>query len=244
MEIGTKLLEVKNISKKYKFQVLNNVSFDLYKGEILGVLGYSGSGKTTLLNIICGLVQTDSGEVIHYLKENKTGESIRHFSYEMKSFVGFSTQEPSFYKELTIKENLFYFARLMRIKKKHLSTLVKDILVLFKLHDFKDLKAKSLSGGMKKRLDLACSMIGSPKILILDEPTESLDFSLREELKRILVRIKQRGIGIIFISHIVEEIEEIADRVLFLDHTKSVLIPTTDRLKERFTIYINRGNKK
>jgi ABC-2 type transport system ATP-binding protein len=234
-----KLLEVKGLSKNYgKLNVLNNINFDLFEGEILGVLGYSGSGKTTLLNVICGLISTNSGKVIYYLENGEKVEAVRHFAKGAESFIGFSTQEPSFYKELSIKENLYYFAQIKDIKRSEIPTLVKDIMGVFKLLKFANIKADELSGGMKKRLDLACSMIDSPKVLILDEPTESLDFSLREELKSILKKIKKDNIGIIFISHVIEEIESIADKVLFLDHTKTTLIPNNKNLRNSFLRYV------
>lgn len=234
-----KLLEVKNISKAYgKNQVLKDISFDLEEGEVLGILGFSGSGKSTVLNILCGLIKTDSGKVIHYLKENKRIEAIRHFSKEMKIFVGYSTQEPSFYNKLSIEENLIYFARLSHIPKNEIPYLVEDTLDLLELSKYKKILSEDLSGGMKKRLDLACAMIGTPKILVLDEPTESLDYRLRSELLTILEKIKKRGVGIIFVSHMVEEITKISDKVLLLDHQKSKIIKNTKTLKEDFVRYI------
>ena len=234
-----KILEIINISKIFDDKIiLKQLNFDFYEGEILGVLGLSGSGKTTLLNIICGLLKPDIGKIIYSLPN---GDKFEYFGNKVKSLIGFSTQDPSFYNELTVWENLEFFGKSYEFEEYELYDSIKNILNLLDLYEYKTLLAKNLSEGMQKRLNIACSLIHNPKILILDEPTANLDFKLKEDFLKYIKKINKEGISIIFISHYLDEIEKVSSRVLFLHKSKIKILTKTTGLTKAFTRFIKNG---
>lgn len=209
------VLEVNEVSKSYeKKQILKEISFSIQRGEILGILGYSGAGKSTLLNIITGLISPDSGYVTYICNNNK--QNAIHTSHIAKEMLGYSTQEPSFYEELSVEENLVFYGKLMKIEDRVLKKTITMLLKLFDLTHAKNRLGQNLSVGMKKRLDLACSLIHGPEILILDEPTANLDFKLKDEILSYVKEINQLGVSVIYVSHFLEEIEYLSDRVLLI----------------------------
>lgn len=244
------ILSVENISKSFRNNlILDKLSFELKQNEIIGLVGESGCGKTTLINIISGSENPDSGDIYHYFNyERKPEEAIFNFNKKLKSKIAISFQKPSFYEELTVLENLFYFSSFIKIPKEERvnelgekipkKVIQEDrILKVLKALDMlksKDMLACNLSGGMKKRLDIACSLLSKPEILILDEPTDSLDFKLRGDFLKLVKRIKKMGVSIIFVSHILEEIAEISDRILFLKNKKIEVLKSRDDLKKYF----------
>ena len=216
-----KLIKVDNISKSFGNNIIfENVSFEIFTGEVFGILGVSGSGKTTILEILCGLINSDSGQILNFFKKDKPQESIMHFNKHMKKFVSMSLQEPAFYEELTVYENLKYFAKLFDVKNKEIESLIEKNLKMVRLYKTRNLFSKNLSSGMKKRLDLAIALTSSPKVLILDEPTDSLDYNLRFEILDIIIQLKEMGIAIIFVSHIIEELELVCDKIGLLENKK------------------------
>lgn len=227
------ILNVENLTKKFKNNiVLDDVSFEVRENEILGILGFSGEGKSTLLNIICGFISYDKGSIEYDFTNSKKRKIIP------KEIIGYSTQEPSFYEEMTVYENIFYFGELLNVNKKVLKVRTEEILNALKLKNVEGKLGCNLSVGMKKRLDLACSLIHEPKILILDEPTANLDFSLREEFLNYVKKINKMGVSIIYVSHFVEEIEDISDRVLFLNDGKLKIVDKNKNLKEGFLKFV------
>lgn len=240
------LLEIENISKNFGNRViLKDISFEINRGDIIGLLGFSGCGKTTLLNIISGFEKPASGN-IYYNSKIGSGEliSIYRDSIEYKSVIGFSSQKPSFYPELSIYENLWYFGVLSGMKKEELKKNIKDILELLDLSQFKKILGKDLSQGMKKRLDLACSLVHDPQILILDEPTSNLDFKLREEILHYIKKInKSKGITILFVSHFLDEVEHLCTKVLMINYSAK-LYDNTSNLKSKFEYFIETEKKK
>lgn len=230
------LVRVDNVSKKFDDNlVLKDINLDIYNKEIIGLLGLSGSGKTTLLNIICGFLKPTKGVILYNYSEFFGGEDLKPIYYKnghFKSLIGFSTQNPSFYLQLTVEENLKYFGVLFGVDKDILNTRIKRILDVLDLTDAKKLLAKELSEGMKKRLDVGCSLIHNPKILILDEPTSNLDFKLREELLMYIQKINKSGVTIIFVSHFLEEIRTICNKVLIIDTSCKLLDSTRDILNQ------------
>lgn len=234
MQKNHTLLSISDVSKIYSGRkVLDEIKFEIYEGEILGLLGLSGSGKSTLLKIICGFLKPNSGKITYDDLPRKYSNSIKEMQ-TIRSLLGFSAQEASFYRELTVVENLIYFGTLLEIEKTKLYSQIDTILEIFDLSEFKPMLADDLSEGMKKRLDIACSIIHDPKILILDEPTANLDYKLREELLLYIKKLNQKGMTILFVSHYVEEIEYIADRVAILNKGKVKCVPCK-HLKSTFT---------
>lgn len=234
------LLIVKNLKKSFnKNVILDNISFELSENEVLGILGFSGEGKSTLLNIICGLINYDKGSV-EFNFPNKKKENIHNL---IRGNIGYSTQEPSFYDEMTVYENIAYFGDLLNVEKETLSKRTNELLSVFKLKNVEGKFGKDLSVGMKKRLDLACALIHNPKILILDEPTANLDFSLREDFLKYVKKVNQSGVAIIYVSHFVEEIELISDKILLLNKGKGKVIDKSKDIKKKFLDFIG-GDKK
>lgn len=238
------LLDVENVSKTFGVrEILKDINFQVHRGDIIGFLGFSGSGKTTLLNIISGFLKPSSGN-IYFNFENK-GDliSIYRESFKYKSVIGFSAQKPSFYPELTIQENMHYYGILSGMEKEGLKEKIDEILILLDLIEHKKVLGKNLSQGMKKRLDLACSLVHDPIILILDEPTSNLDFKLREEILHYIKKINhKKGIAIIFVSHYLNEIEGLCNKVLMINYSCH-MISDVHRLKNKFEHFIKHEKK-
>lgn len=237
------LLKIINVNKWFrKNLVLKDINFMIMQGEILGFLGLSGSGKTTLLNIICGFLKPCEGEVLYNSATDKEGVSEDFSSIylnggKIKSLIGFSAQDPSFYPKLTVWENLIYFGIMHQVKKGTLKNKIENILTILDMNHAINFLASDLSEGMKKRLDIACALVHEPKILILDEPTSNLDFKLRDELLEYIKKINEKGITIIFVSHFLEEITEICTDVLMIN-TSCQKIKSTPLIKSKFKMFI------
>jgi ABC-2 type transport system ATP-binding protein len=208
------LIKFSKISKSFgKNIILNNVNLEINEGDIFAIIGPSGSGKSTLMKILLGSYTPDSGNV--FFKNNDiTGQSNR-----LKKIVGLTTQDNSFYEDLTIYENMRYYANLydMDIFKENLKDHIFSILKSVKLFDSKDKLSKNISGGMKRRLDFAISLIHDPELLILDEPTTGLDPILVNEFWEIIRSINKQGKTILVISHIFPEIKQNCNRACILN---------------------------
>ncbi|MFA5992370.1 MAG: ABC transporter ATP-binding protein [Candidatus Pacearchaeota archaeon] len=193
------ILEVINVSKAFKKKrVLENVSISVEKGDILGLIGHSGSGKSVLLKMILGFFKPDSGEII--------------INANNKHSIGFSMQENSIYENLTVKQNLTYFARLYGLKRRESKQRVDFLINLLELGEFKKILVTKLSGGTKKRVDLACSLLNDPEILLLDEPLVGLDPYLVSLILRIILYLKNQGKTIVITSHMLPEISRICTK--------------------------------
>jgi len=226
------LIQIKSVFKAFaKVEVLKNLNIDINSGEILGIMGLSGSGKTTLLKTMAGFYEPEEGQVLYYSDKFKNYKSIHKNLLEISKIFGFSTQNPSFYPELTVGENLDYFGSLYGLSKKTRQTNTDHLLELTELSEFKHQLSKDLSGGMKKRLSIACSLIHKPKILILDEPTADLDPILRRETWQLIKGINKLGTTIIVASHFINELEQYCDRIALLHNSSIIKIGTPDELK-------------
>ncbi|GLI86438.1 ABC transporter ATP-binding protein [Rossellomorea marisflavi] len=197
------ILKVKNVSKSYKKKrVLKSISFDIDKGEIIGLVGPNGAGKTTLMKIIMNLIKNYEGELD--FEENK--KRIKQ--------IGGIIENPSFYPNLSGRDNLKYFAEISGgYDKTHVDSIIK----LMKIDGFVQKKVKNYSLGMKQRLGIAQALLNNPQFLILDEPTNGLDPEGVVEIREILEKVvKEKGISVLISSHILSEIENVCDKVLFL----------------------------
>ena len=216
------IIEINNVSKHYKTKkALDNVSLSVNNGELFGLLGINGAGKTTLIKILCGLTQKTSGTVI-----------IDNFNLDndidkIKEIIDISPQETSVATNLTVKENLEFFAN---IYNKNSKEDLDEVISIFDLSEVLNQKAKTLSGGFKRRLSIAIALISKPKILFLDEPTLGLDVFARRQLWQIIKKLKN-NITIILTSHYLEEIENLCDRVAILSNGKLLSEGTIDELK-------------
>lgn len=197
---------LKNITKKYKNkEVLSHLNFE-FDNKIYAFIGHNGSGKSTLMRIITGLIEPTQGEVIFY-------QNDKIIDYKKVKF-GYLSQEFNAFKEFTVYEQLEYFAIMKKINKKVYSNEIKKVLVEVNLWENKDVKCKNLSGGMIRRLGIAQTLLGSPDVIILDEPVVGLDPDERMRFMEIIKSI-QLDIPIIFSTHIIDDIGSLSPEIIF-----------------------------
>lgn len=220
-------IQIQDITKAFGINiVLDDINLDISYGDIFGIIGISGSGKTTLLNILIGFFKPDKGSVIF-----QSRDLLKDLS-NVKQQFGFASQSGSFYDKLTVKENLFYFGRMYNVPDTELNDIVPELLRLVELEDAENTLGGKLSSGMQKRLDIACSLVHNPKVLILDEPTEDLDLILRREINNLLKKInKEKNVTMIITSHLLSEMEDVCNKVAILNNHKILASGTIDELK-------------
>lgn len=217
------IIKIDNVSKNYKSKkALRNLSLTIESGELFGLLGINGAGKTTLIKILCGLTKKSSGRV------KIAGYDLDYEMSKIKEIVDVSPQETSVATNLTVKENLEFFANIYGSSKEA----VDEIVETFSLGEVLNERAKTLSGGYKRRLSIGVALISKPQILFLDEPTLGLDVFARRELWTIIKKLKGK-ITIILTSHYLEEIENLCDRVAILSKGKLLDVGTINDIKEK-----------
>lgn len=216
------IITIDNVCKNYKSKkALDNVSLSIKQAELFGLLGVNGAGKTTLIKILCGLTRKTSGNItINNFNLDKEIDKI-------KEIIDISPQETSVANNLTVKENLEFFANIYN--NNDVKT-INEIIDIFNLNEVLNQRAKTLSGGYKRRLSIAIALISKPKILFLDEPTLGLDVFARRELWNIIKKL-QKKITIILTSHYLEEIENLCDRVAILSNGKLLRTGTIEEIK-------------
>ncbi len=217
------IIKIDNVSKNYKSKkALRNLSLTIESGELFGLLGVNGAGKTTLIKILCGLTKKSSGRV------KIAGYDLDSEMAKIKEIVDVSPQETSVATNLTVKENLEFFANIYGSSKEA----VDEIVETFSLGEVLNERAKTLSGGYKRRLSIGVALISKPQILFLDEPTLGLDVFARRELWTIIKKLKSK-ITIILTSHYLEEIENLCDRVAILSKGELLDVGTINDIKEK-----------
>ena len=224
------ILKVTNLNLEIKNKlILDSINLNLYEKEIFGLIGTSGSGKSILLKSIIGLFKPKSAEIVsgeHNLIKNKKF---------LKNLVGLSTQEDSIYENLTIEENIKYFGKLYGIKNKIIKEKSEELIKLLELGQYKNTLAKKLSGGTIKRLNIACSLIHNPKILLLDEPISGLDPKLRENILSLIDKVRKNGTSVIITSHFINEIEPFCDRIGIIHNGKILATDSAIKLREKYS---------
>ena len=220
------IIEVRNLTKEYKNKkAVNNLSFDVYEGEILGLLGPNGSGKSTTIASILSLLTIKKGTIKIFGKEMKPD------SYDIKRDIGVVFQDVAVFDELTVYENIDYFCGLYIKDKKTREKHIDEAIKLVGLEEFKKYRPKQLSGGLLRRLNIACGIAHKPKLIILDEPTVAVDPQSRNNILDGIKTLRDNGATIIYTTHYMEEVEILCDRVIILDKGKILATGTTDELK-------------
>ena len=242
--IGGPILKIQQLSKEFsKRQVVKNIALEVQEGEVLGIIGSSGSGKTTLLRTIVGFHYPEAGDVKfrHFSisggkKTSGQDEFVSIYAENdyAKNIFGFASQEPSFYENLTVRENLMYFGSLYNLSAKQLESNADILLTLMDLKVAQNTLGGKLSGGMQRRLDMACAMVHDPQILILDEPTSDLDPALRNHIWGIVRKINKRGTTIILASHHLSEVENFCSRIAIIKDGSLIDVDTPARLKAKY----------
>lgn len=225
------IIEVKNLVKQYKeLKAIDNLSFEVHEGEILGLLGPNGSGKSTTINCILSLLEFSKGTIKIF------GKDMKPDAYDIKSKIGVVFQEVSVFDELTVYENIDYFCGLYIKDKKTRKQYIEDAIRLVGLEDFKKFYPKKLSGGLLRRLNIACGIAHKPKLIFLDEPTVAVDPQSRNNILDGIKKLRENGATIVYTTHYMEEVEILCDRVIILDKGKILATGTTDELKKKAKI--------
>lgn len=224
-------IKVDHIFMNYgKKEVLQDVSFEIKPGDRFGLIGPNGAGKTTLIDIICGLRRQASGSV------QIDGEEVKDNLIEVRKKIGLVPQELALIEEISAKSNLEYFGLLYGLSGKELKNRIHEVLAMVGLEDKAKDKVKTYSGGMKRRLNIAASIIHKPEFLILDEPTVGVDPQSRNKIFDYLKDMNEEGTTILYTSHYMEEVENLCNKVLLLDEGKEVAsgsIPSITQLVAR-----------
>lgn len=219
------IVTVKNLEKKYKdLLALDNFSMEVKNGEILGLLGPNGSGKTTAINCILSLLKYNAGEITIF------GEKMSPTAYEIKRRIGLVPQEIAVVDSLTVQENIDYFCGLYVNDASLRKKLVEEAIDFVKLGEFRKFLPKKLSGGLKRRLNIACGIAHKPEFIILDEPTVAVDAQSRNFFLDGIKELNNRGTTVLYTSHYLEEVELLCKRIIVMDQGKSIASGTKDEL--------------
>lgn len=226
MDTTKNAIEVTNLVKRYKELVaLDHFNLTVKTGEIFGLLGPNGSGKTTTINCILSLLTYDKGDIKVF------GQKMRSNSYDIKREIGVVMQNVAVYDELTVYENIDYFCGLYVSDKKLREKYVKEAMDFVDIADYNKFLPKKLSGGLLRRLNIACGIAHKPKLIFFDEPTVAVDPQSRNKILEGIKKLNRDGATIIYTSHYMEEVEQLCDRILIMDKGKALALGTKDELK-------------
>lgn len=222
------MVSVRGIYKRYKdLPVLLNLSFDIPKGSIFGYIGPNGSGKTTTIKIMTGLIRDFQGEVII------EGRSIRNWNAELSSTIGYLPQQTSLQEWRTVDQSLSTFGRLSGLQSKEMEERIEEVTETLGITEYRKRKVNKLSGGTLQKVGMAQAMLHRPKLMVLDEPVAGLDPESRVLFKNLFRQLSREGTTIFFSSHILSDIEDIADTIGILGQGRMRYIGSMDELRER-----------
>ena len=220
------IIEAHEVVKRYSELVaLDHLSLQVNKGEIYGLLGPNGSGKTTFIYCLLTLLKRESGEIRLF------GEEMEPYRYDLKARVGLVPQQIGVYQELTVQENIDYFCGLYIQDKSLRKKYVEEAMAFVELQDFAKFRPKKLSGGLLRRLNLACGIAHKPELLILDEPTVAVDPQSRQYILDGIKNLAEQGVTVLYTTHYMEEVEQICDRLTIMDSGRELVSGTVDDLK-------------
>jgi len=219
------MLKITHLSKSFdSLKAVDDISFEVNKGEIFGFLGPNGAGKTTTISMIASLLKPDSGKII--IDSLDLDTNLR----KIKKIMGVVPQEMAFYEELTAKENLVFWGKLQGVGRKTLEERIKYYLEKTALLGRENEPLKKYSGGMKRRINLIIGLIHQPKILLLDEPTLGIDVQTRLNIYEIIKEASSQGTTILYTTHNLQEAEELCHRIAIIDQGKILAVGTLDEL--------------
>ena len=218
---------IKNLVKRYKELIaLDHFSLEIKEGEVFGLLGPNGSGKTTTINCLLSLLTYDKGNIEIF------GKKMSPTNYEVKKNIGVITQNVAVFDELTVYENIDYFCGLYVTDKNLRKQYVKEAIEFVGLENYTKFYPKKLSGGLLRRLNIACGIAHKPKLIILDEPTVAVDPQSRNKILEGIQELNKQGATIIYTSHYMEEVEQICTRIAIMDKGKQIAIGTKQDLQK------------
>lgn len=224
------IVRVKNLVKRYKeLTALDHFNMEVKEGEILGLLGPNGCGKTTAINCILSLLNFDKGEIEIF------GKKMTPYAYDIKQQIGLVPQEVSVLENLTVKENIDYFCGLYTGDKNKRRQYVDEAIEFVDLKDYVKFFPKKLSGGLKRRLNIACGIAHKPRLLLLDEPTVGVDAQSRNFMLNGIKELNKKGSTIIYTTHYLEEVEMLCKRIIIMDKGKSLVSGTKEELEAMVT---------
>ncbi len=220
------MVEIKNLVKRYGDVVaLDHLNLQVREGEIFGLLGPNGSGKTTAINCMLALLSFDRGDIRLF------GEEMSPDNYKVKQQIGIVLQNVAVFDELTVYENIDYFCGLYIRDKARRKELVDEAIAFAGLEEYQKKRPPKLSGGLLRRLNIACGIAHKPKLIIMDEPTVAVDPQSRNKILEGIQELNRQGSTIIYTSHYMEEVEQICTRIAILDHGRSIAVGTKEELK-------------
>lgn len=220
------MVEIKNLVKRYGDLVaLDHLNLQVREGEIFGLLGPNGSGKTTAINCMLALLAFDRGDIRIF------GEEMSPDNYQVKKQIGIVLQNVAVFDELTVYENIDYFCGLYVKDREKRKSLVEEAIAFVGLEEFQKKRPPKLSGGLLRRLNIACGIAHKPKLIIMDEPTVAVDPQSRNKILEGIQELNRQGSTIIYTSHYMEEVEQICTRIAILDHGRSIAVGTKEELK-------------
>lgn len=220
-------VKIENLVKRYKELVaVDHLNLTIESGEVFGLLGPNGSGKTTTINCLLSLLTYDKGSIEIF------GKQMKPDSYELKKLIGVVMQNVAVFEELTVYENIDYFCGLYITDRNQRKEYVEKAIQFVGLEDFKKFYPKKLSGGLLRRLNIACGIAHKPKLIILDEPTVAVDPQSRNKILEGITHLNKQGATIIYTSHYMEEVEQICTKIAIIDKGQNIAMGTKEELKK------------
>ena len=221
-----KTIEIKELVKRYKeLLALDHFNLEVREGEILGFLGPNGCGKTTAINCMLGLLTYDKGDIRVF------GEAMVPNAYHIKKNIGLVPQELAYFEQLTVYENIDFFCGLYIKDKQRRKNLVEEAISFVGLEDYRKFFPNKLSGGLKRRLNIACGIAHRPKLIFLDEPTVAVDAQSRNFILEGIKRLNKEGSTIVYTTHYLDEADQLCDRIVIMDKGHNVVDGTPEELK-------------